>query len=226
MNLYPAVYGSCAMGLFLGLLAACSQSSSDVVSKPAPNPDPQAPAFFDREPFIHPTIIEAFAVWMSDSGDQVVAINLDDAQGSNRFFGDVVLQAGDNDYPRVMIDRGDDGFFAYSLVGQTDSGAFIVATAESGGGSGVFRSLKAFRLIGDYGIGQDSTKNHLSTNRPRTLLYYLGSIPLGDRWSGDLQVQGNELHIGVDEGWFSGNDGHGHGPRSQISATQIIRLDF
>ncbi|TVR12112.1 MAG: hypothetical protein EA401_09845 [Planctomycetota bacterium] len=220
-------YGMCTLGLLLASLAACSQSPRNTDPTPSHGFESQNPAFFfDRRPFIHPTIIASFSLLMRDYGDQVVAMHLNDRVGSNRDLGDIEVQPREGKHPRIVFDRGDEGFFAYSLVGISDSGAYIVATSESGGGSGVFRSLMVFRLRSDYGIARDSAENRLALTRPRTLLYFLGSITLGDRWSGELQVVGNELHIGVDEGWFSRSGGSGHGPRSEDTETQIIQLDF
>ena len=40
--------------------------------------------FFGGNP-VHPKIIEDMITWISDSGDQTVAINLEDSQGSNKY---------------------------------------------------------------------------------------------------------------------------------------------
>ena len=101
--------------------------------------------FFGGNP-VHPKIIEDMITWISDSGDQTVAINLEDSQGSNKYnFYEGLSASIVNKNLWVKIEH-DDGFFSYDFHGVSDNGIMVLGTAENGGGSGVFQQLMLFRI--------------------------------------------------------------------------------
>ena len=101
--------------------------------------------FFGGNP-VHPKIIEDMITWISDSGDQTVAINLEDSQGSNKYnFYEGLSASIVNKNLWVKIEH-EDGFFSYDFHGVSDNGIMVLETAESGGGSGVFQQLMLFRI--------------------------------------------------------------------------------
>ena len=101
--------------------------------------------FFGGNP-VHPKIIEDMITWISDSGDQTVAINLEDSQGSNKYnFYEGLSASIVNKNLWVKIEH-DDGFFSYDFHGVSDNGIMALGTAENGGGSGVFKQLMLFRI--------------------------------------------------------------------------------
>ena len=101
--------------------------------------------FFGGNP-VHPKIIEDMISWISDSGDQTVAINLEDSQGSNKYnFYEGLSASIENKNLWVKIEH-EDGFFSYYFHGVSDNGIMVLGTAENGGGSGVFQQLMLFRI--------------------------------------------------------------------------------
>ena len=101
--------------------------------------------FFGGNP-VHPKIIEEMITWISDSGDQTVAINLEDSQGSNKYnFYEGLSASIENKNLWVKIEH-EDGFFSYDFHGVSDNGIMVLGTAENGGGSGVFQQLMLFRI--------------------------------------------------------------------------------
>lgn len=101
--------------------------------------------FFGGNP-VHPKIIEDMITWISDSGDQTVAINLEDSQGSNKYnFYEGLSASIENKNLWVKIEH-EDGFFSYDFHGVSDNGIMVLGTAENGGGSGVFKQLMLFRI--------------------------------------------------------------------------------
>ena len=101
--------------------------------------------FFGGNP-VHPKIIEDMISWISDSGDQTVAINLEDSQGSNKYnFYEGLSASIENKNLWVKIEH-EDGFFSYDFHGVSDNGIMVLGTAENGGGSGVFKKLMLFRI--------------------------------------------------------------------------------
>jgi len=101
--------------------------------------------FFGGNP-VHPKIIEDMITWISDSGDQTVAINLEDSQGSNKYnFYEGLSASIENKNLWVKIEH-EYGFFSYDFHGVSDNGIMVLGTAENGGGSGVFQQLMLFRI--------------------------------------------------------------------------------
>jgi uncharacterized protein len=193
-------------------------------SKPtaAPSKEPS----FTEAPFISPRIINDLSPWESDHGDHVIAINITDAQGSNRYFGDVQTRKTPGKNPYVFVvtpgqDAGDRGSeFGYSYVGKTASGIDVLMTVESGGGSGSFEKLLLVRLERD-STGSDLKRTSgnieaLTFKKQRVLIRKLGDIELGDRWAGDLKITGNQILIGKDRGALS---------RAAPSGSRVITID-
>ena len=176
---------------------------------------------FAREPYINPKIIQDFSTWISDKGDQVVAINVLESQDSNRYFGDVQVRKTDGQNPFVYletttVENGETNRqeFGYNYVGMTKSGVHVLYTSDWGGGSGVFKNLLLLAFEYDNGIGYDWDKREIRSDGKRLLLKKLGEIPLGDRWDGELKVEGNSIFVGKDKGWFTVSGGTGGGNRN------------
>ena len=157
---------------------------------------------FNKEPYINPKIIQELNTWMSDTGDQIVSINLTDSQNSNRFFADVKVDRIKDENPFVYVES-DKEKFGYQYIGKTLSGVHVVYISDWSGGSGTFKSLMLINLDEDYGFSYDEKSAVLKADNRRQLIKKMGSIQLGDRYSGDIKLEGNQLLIGKDKGWFS-----------------------
>ena len=171
-----------------------------------------------RAPFIHPNIVEDLTGSLSDTGDQVVAINVLDSQQSNRYFGNISVGEGDSvlepDYPWVYSDAEDanskvegdepssESKFGYRYIGSTQGGIDVLQVKESGGGSGVFNTLLLIRMAFDEGysyspaVHENGSKTVYEAEiHTRELIRVLGRIPLGDRWQGLVAVEGNQVIV-------------------------------
>jgi hypothetical protein len=135
----------------LGTNATASAGDTRKVPPRVDLPLPSFPCSFSCAPFVHPNIIQDLTTWLSDTGDQVVAINLLDAQESNRYSGDVHVRATGGSFPYVYVKK-EDGEFAYRYVGTTESGIHVVETSDRGSGSGMFNSLLLLTIELDSGI--------------------------------------------------------------------------
>lgn len=160
--------------------------------------------FFDKKPFVPPRIIEDLSPWISDKGEQVVAINLMESVAANRYFGDIkttgtyrpfVFYEKDCEAPCTMGPPR----FGYRLIGTTPTGITALFTESSGEGSGAFRSIVLVTLEKDKGLSLDKNNRTLTLDRPRWLIKKLGEIPLGDRYDGKITLHGATLKIGKDE---------------------------
>lgn len=71
----------------------------------------------------------------------------------------------------------------------------------------------------DQGVVLDDEKEALVTS-PRLLIKNFGSVCLGDRWSGELRVDGDYLIIGKDEGRFAQFEG------AEPSVTRRLKIEI
>lgn len=161
----------------------------------------------DKEPYINPKIVEALTSWVSDGGDQIVAIDIDRAQDSNRFC---CPPDGQADWGKTtsFSDEKENRTtaFGYKQIGRTHSGVHVVKTWDSSDGSAAWISLVFLVIENDYGLTIEESDSKATRTRPRRLLKKLGDVFLGDRWQGQLKVEGNKVHIGKDHNWRAGGD--------------------
>lgn len=169
---------------------------------------------FTNEPFIHPRVVESLISLVSDSGDQIVAVDLDGSQRSNLFSAAAPSNAPAmvGPGPYVFYDskeeaevEGEGRFhaFGYEFIGRTTSGVLVVWTVSCDGGSASWHKLLFACFETDYGLTVHAKEGVVRPERPRHLLRKLGEYFLGDRWKGMLKVEGNQVYIGNDHGWFS-----------------------
>jgi hypothetical protein len=142
---------------------------------------------FYEENFVHPLIVKDLLGWISDTGEQVISINLLDANKSNRYHGD--FEASDAT-PPVVTWNGEHESFSYRYVGTSRSGVHILHVADWGGGSGIFHSLMLVTLEEDEGI--EYRDGHLA-NKHRVLITHLGL--LGDKFAGRVHYDGRKLRV-------------------------------
>lgn len=152
---------------------------------------------FEREEFIHPLIVRELLGWLSDPAATVVAIDLTSANRSNRFFGEYSRSVRNG---RTWIEWvGDKGeSFAYAHIATSPSGIQMVECYDSGGGSGVFGSVGLFSIARDQAL----EAGFAMSVRARVLLKNLGTVSLGDRYTGHILYVNGVLAIGPDEGRF------------------------
>ncbi len=146
-------------------------------------------SFFSPE-YIHPKIIEDLGGLLSDTGDQVVAVNLLNSNSSNKYFGAVTTQVRDK-FP-IVICKEKDTEFSYQYIGGSFNGIHIVRTWNSGGGTGIFCTIALFIITADKTIDYE---NGSLVQRDRFLLKKIGALPLGDRYSGEIKYKFGFLYI-------------------------------
>ena len=125
--------------------AGCKTAQPDLSNVTIPNQD--FCYSFNEPPFISPRIIRDLSCWISDQGDQVVAINLD-SQNSNRYSGEPQVSRVEEEntcvyWKEVTVKDGttNESEFSYQYVCKTSSGIYVLLTSDWGGGSGVFMNL-------------------------------------------------------------------------------------
>jgi len=146
--------------------------------------------------FINPRILEDLIGWLSDTGDQVVSINVADSNRSNRYFGDITHQQTKSGFPRVTSSF-DEGWFSYQYLGRSFSGVHLVQTWSNGGGSGIFCNIVLVTLSLDSAFDYGKEQNEKST---RFVIKLIGSLPLGDRYEGSVSYKFGFLTIPACQG--------------------------
>ena len=82
---------------------------------------------FGNDEYVHPLILQELLGWISDSGETIVGVDLDEANESNRFHGDFTTE--ERPAGRWVIWKKEKEWFGYRHVGTTASG--ILITLES-----------------------------------------------------------------------------------------------
>jgi hypothetical protein len=162
-------------------------------------PGVEQSAFLERG-LPNPRIIEALVTLPSDTGDQVVAIDLEHAQNSDRFSGD--YQLGDGTSSAFFVDEASS--FSYRYIGDTEQGVSVLNVSQGGGRSGGtmrWNSLLLLVVQNDTGLKYDYDCKAVKAN-PRQVIRKIGEISLDDSWRGEIKIVGNEIHVKADDDWF------------------------
>lgn len=146
-------------------------------------PNTALSCFLNRAPYINPKVIEDLISFLSDGGDQVLSIDLTGAEAAKNKW--------ENECDRE--------YFFYDYIGQSDD-IHVLKTTACGGGSGVFIDILMITFERDYGMSVDWGRRKILQNKERFLIKKHVEFGLGDRWMGDLKLEGNQLYIGPDEG--------------------------
>jgi hypothetical protein len=170
--------------------------------------------YFDKEPYINPKIIEDLTTWLSDTGNQIVSIDLQ-AQNSNRFSCDIKTKNIKGENPYIFLEE-DGEYFGYKLIGKTDSDIYVIKTYSGGSGTGVFEELMFIKLEKENFLSYDKEQASIDLNSERFIIKKLGCIPLGDRYEGEIKIKGNNLFISKDKNNFSG----------VFTKDTVIQMDF
>ncbi len=165
---------------------------------------------FDKEPYVHPLIVEDLTSWASDKGDQVVSINITDSISSNRYIGQINISPTEKKNFQMYHNSGNPFVFTanenvcgnnnskrspkfgYDLIGKVND-VYILHTSEVSCGTSVWHKLVFVTQTIEKGLSL--SLNSLTFSKQRQLINKLGEIPLGDRYSGYIEVEGNNIFI-------------------------------
>jgi hypothetical protein len=147
---------------------------------------------FCRSEFVSPLIVADLCGWISDVGDQVVAVNVTASNESNRYFGAIDTSLTDK-HPVVSAQSGEHRF-SYQYLGCSFSGVHLLRTWSSSGGGGVFGSILLVTISTDVGI---EVEPHGTAGVDRFIIKKIGDIPLGDRYEGNVKYVLGLLSIGA-----------------------------
>lgn len=146
---------------------------------------------FTKEEFINPKILEDLIGWISDTGDQIVSINIAESNKSNRYFSDVTSQKFSNYNPIVTATEGNT-VLSYQYIACSFSGVHIIQTWSASDGVCVFCNILLVTVSNDSTIDYENGK-YIKENR--LVIKKIGSLPLGDRYKGNVQYKFGFLSI-------------------------------
>ncbi len=154
--------------------------------------------FLNKQPYINPAILQDLTGLSSDTGVQIVSVNVTDAQDSNRYF---QSQVDITDQGVVVYQTEQGGRFGYKWIGTVWPGLELVQVYDnSGGGSAIFNQALFVELGCDDGLKSEGTT--LSFDGSRYVIKNKGQFSLGESWTGTLEaaegkifVNGNELTV-------------------------------
>jgi hypothetical protein len=136
---------------------------------------------------VHPSLIERFERWESDSAEPaVVSVDALAAAGSNEFSDDSVKREDDGQI--TIVKEAGRGYFGYTWLGLVAPGLHVVRAFANGGGSGIFETLFVLRASAGTGQGPDGPY-------PQLLISVVRVFPLGDRDDASVTVRPNSIVI-------------------------------
>lgn len=168
---------------------------------------------FNSPEFIHPRIINDMVGWISDGGNQITSINLNDSQDSNRYSGEISIEFEDNDsatpwiYWREKEIEGENGdsrlqYNGYKSIGSTGDGVQAIHF-RTNGGAAIVRNFVLFLKIdidrifyySHEGLSEDERIGVEPRYQIREILTLVGMIFLGDRWEGNIAISDEEVIV-------------------------------
>jgi hypothetical protein len=126
---------------------------------------------------------------MADSGPIWVTIDAKAATGSNLYFDDIKQDGRWFSQKKADPKAGTQEETGYSYYGATANGLLVVVASYSGGGSGNFITLHILDVAAARAF--DSEGNIYQ----RVNLTNLRSVPLGDRWNGEIRIEKNAIRV-------------------------------
>jgi len=141
---------------------------------------------------IHPFVVKEFSNWMSDNRPPMITTV------------DVAAAFDTNKYQDSEIEKRDKWLFAkseeidgdirlyesfgYHWIGRLANGVHILETGSSGGGSGFFMDL----MFVKFSEGEIFWENK---KEKQVLMTIVGTYSLGDRYEGEIKINGNKVFI-------------------------------
>jgi hypothetical protein len=145
-----------------------------------------------RGKVVHPGCVRELSTCIADPLPIVAAVDVEGCGRSNRYHVPFTVEEG---VVRLQDEEllGRNAYFEYRHLGELTNGTHVLRTWDCGGGSGSFGDLllvrfEAWRV---YGRNRD---------RSRIVMRCAGGIGLGDRYDGEISVEGDRIRIGKGRG--------------------------
>lgn len=141
---------------------------------------------------IHPFLVKEFSNWLSDARPPMVTtVDVQAASDSNRYGNSDVEQRDDWWFASTEEMDGNVRIyesFGYHWIGKLDNGTHVLETGLSGGGSGFFMDLMLVKF-------STGTILYEGQKTEQLLMTVVGYQSLGDRYEGEIRIEGNKVII-------------------------------
>jgi hypothetical protein len=126
---------------------------------------------------------------LADSGPIWVTVDIKAATGSNLYFDDIKQDGRWFSQKKPATNAEPEQQTGYSYYGATENGLLVVVASYSGGGSGNFITLHILDIAGARAFDSEG-KIYQRIN-----LTNVRSVPLGDRWNGEIRIEKNTVRV-------------------------------
>jgi hypothetical protein len=172
-------------------LAIAARPAMAAEGKPASDPVAEMRQSFTLDgKTIPPEIFRDFGDGdLADSGAIWVTVDVKAAIGSNLYYDAIKHEGACSRQTKASIGPGSGEETGYCYIGATDNGLLVVLASYNGGGSGNFITLHILDVALARGFEFDGRVYE------RVNLTNLRSVPLGDRWDGEISIAKNTIEI-------------------------------
>jgi len=141
---------------------------------------------------IHPFVVKEFSNWLSDNRPPMITtVDVAAAFDTNKYQ-DSKLEKRDNWLFAESEEMDGDvrlyESFGYHWIGRLANGIHVLETGSSGGGSGFFMDL----MFVKFSEGEIFWENK---KEKQLLMTIVGTYSLGDRYEGEIKINGNKVLI-------------------------------
>ena len=151
---------------------------------------------FQSQTLINPLLLKDLVGWISDSGRQIVSIDISGSNSSNRYFGEVLVREFERKRFVEVLDEDSREVFGYEYLGTSESGVHVVHAYDRTSGSATFHWVLLLQ------IEESSVLEYEDSNpkKERTpVLKLVGRLSLGDRYSGNVSMERGVICISKDD---------------------------
>ncbi len=141
---------------------------------------------------IHPFIVKEFSNWLSDNRPPMITtVDVAAASDTNKYMDSEIEKRDNWLFAKTEEMDGDVRLyesFGYHWIGRLANGVHVLETGSSGGGSGFFMDLMFVKFSEGEIFWENKKENQL-------LMTIVGTYSLGDRYEGEIRIDGNKVLI-------------------------------
>ena len=141
---------------------------------------------------IHPFVVKEFSNWLSDNRPPMITtVDVVAAFDTNKYQGSTIEKRDNWWFAESKEIDGDITIyesFGYHWLGKLANGVHVLETGSSGGGSGFFMDLMFIKFSEGEIFWENKKEKQL-------LMTIVGTYSLGDRYEGDIKINGDKVFI-------------------------------